>query len=194
MENRLIYTTFNKWTENLGLTESMINIFENVRNNPYMVIPELNNPKSGPVGLLRRGKGSCSPKHFLIAIMFKKLGIPVKYVTCPFSWDDPAIDYPLKLRKLAVKVPICYHLACKACIRGRWVLVDATWDPPLKKVGFPVNEKWDGISDTICAVKPLAETVHDTVESWTVWFSEREILLRNRFHSELNKWLEEVRR
>jgi hypothetical protein len=35
------------------------------------------------------------------------------------------------------------------------VLVDATWDPPLAKAGFPVNMDWDGYSDTECAVKPL---------------------------------------
>jgi hypothetical protein len=41
----------------------------------------------------------------------------------------------------------------------RWVLVDATWDSPLKKAGFPVNEHWDGISDTMCAVLPLRSPV-----------------------------------
>jgi len=188
VEDRLISTTFSEWTANLGLTESVIRIFENVRDIPYMVIPELIHPEKGPVGMLRLGKGSCSPKHFLIAMMFKKLGIQVKDVICPFSWDDPAIDYPLKLRKLAGEVPIDHHLACRAYISGRWVLVDATWDPPLRMVGFPVNEEWDGVSDTICAVEPLTEEVCDTVR-----LTESEISLRDRFYDELNEWLEDVR-
>jgi hypothetical protein len=37
--------------------------------------------------------------------------------------------------------------------------VDATWDRPLKRAGFPVNEHWDGRSDTKCAVKPLPAAV-----------------------------------
>jgi hypothetical protein len=33
--------------------------------------------------------------------------------------------------------------------------VDATWDSPLKKAGFPVNDHWDGYSEMKRAVKPL---------------------------------------
>ena len=46
-------------------------------------------------------------------------------------------------------------MACRVRINHRWVLVDATWDRRLKRAGFPVNEHWDGQSDTLCAVKPL---------------------------------------
>jgi hypothetical protein len=37
------------------------------------------------------------------------------------------------------------------------VLVDATLDPPLKKLGLPVNEDWDGFSDTILPMTPCGE-------------------------------------
>ncbi|MDD4137527.1 MAG: hypothetical protein PHT99_06500, partial [Methanoregula sp.] len=60
-----------------------------------------------------------------------------------------------ELRRLAAVMPVAYHLACRVRINGRWVLVDATWDRPLAKGGFPVNEYWDGYADTKCAVKPL---------------------------------------
>jgi len=37
----------------------------------------------------------------------------------------------------------------------RGILVDATWDRPLVKAGFPVNDHWDGYSEMRWAVKPL---------------------------------------
>jgi adenylate kinase family enzyme len=37
--------------------------------------------------------------------------------------------------------------------------VDATWDSPLSNAGFPVNDHWDGYSETRCAVKPLKSPV-----------------------------------
>ena len=37
--------------------------------------------------------------------------------------------------------------------------MDATWDLPLLKAGFPVNGSWDGYSETKCAVKPLKSPV-----------------------------------
>jgi hypothetical protein len=37
----------------------------------------------------------------------------------------------------------------------RRILIDATWDSPLVKAGFLVNDPWDGCSEMKCAVKPL---------------------------------------
>jgi hypothetical protein len=64
-----------------------------------------------------------------------------------------------ELRKQAVRLLIAYHLACRVQIGCRWILVDATWDCPLGRAGFPVNDHWDGYSETRCAVKPLKSPV-----------------------------------
>jgi hypothetical protein len=63
--------------------------------------------------------------------------------------------------KLVNEMPMGYHLACKAYINEKWVLVDATWDLPLKRLGFPLNESWDGVSNTLNAVKPEEEITHE---------------------------------
>ena len=146
-------------------------------------------------------KGSCSPKHFLLGRMFEMLRIPTQYVTYPFSWNVTSVAYPPELRKLAEDVPIGYHLACKARIENQWVVVDATWDRPLARVGFPVNESWDGIGDTRLAVEPLDDLVHENAQermrfvqarksSWTTDDHAR----TDHFTSALNNWLEDVRR
>jgi hypothetical protein len=139
--------------------QSRISVFEHIRDIPYSLAVPMTDPISAPEQLLKLGRGYCGPKHYLLAAMYRKLGLDVVYATFPFLWNDPDIHFPSGLRKLAIQQPIAYHLACRVRINERWVLVDATWDRPLAKAGFPVNEHWDGIGDTKCAVKPPRSAV-----------------------------------
>ena len=197
---KLVLETFEEWTKNLSPKESRITIFEHIRDISLGLIPELIDPENGPAGILTYNKGSCSPKHFLLGLLYQKLRIPIKYATYPFKWNDPDIAYPIELRKLADTMPLEYHVACKAYINKKWILLDATWDPPLKKAGFPINENWDGFSNTLNAVKPLDEIIHENVQerieyvrAKTAHYTEKEHALKNRFYNEFNKWLEKVR-
>jgi hypothetical protein len=197
----IVQKAFAEWTKGISGRDARISIFDHIRDIPYAVIPEIRNPVDGPQGLLKGMKGSCTPKHFLLGRMFEMLQIPIKHVTYPFSWNAKSVAYPPELRKLAEALPIEYHLACKARIENKWVVVDATWDRPLARVGFPVNESWDGVNDTKLAVDALDEIVHENVQervnfvqarksSWTADDNNR----TDRFISALNNWLETVRR
>jgi len=196
----IVQKAFAEWTKGLSGRDARISIFDHIRDIPYAVIPEIRNPVDGPQGLLEGMKGSCTPKHFLLGRMFEMLRIPIKYVSYPFSWNVKSVAYPLELRKLAEVLPIEYHLACKARIESKWAVVDATWDRPLARVGFPVNDSWDGVNDTKLAVDALDEIVHENVEervnfvqarkaSWTADDNGR----TDHFISALNKWMENVR-
>lgn len=92
-------------------------------------------------------------------------------------------------------------------------MVDATWDLPLEKAGFPVNLHWDGISDTLPAVTPLpvippgstngiqvSEIVHRSAGERVKCYGEMrgrytsaQEKAREEFDREFNLWLEEVR-
>ena len=200
MASDIVQKAFAEWTKGLSGRDARISIFDHIRDIPYAVIPEIRNPVDGPQGLLEGMKGSCTPKHFLLGRMFEMLRIPIKYVSYPFSWNVKSVAYPLELRKLAEVLPIEYHLACKARIESKWAVVDATWDRPLARVGFPVNDSWDGVNDTKLAVDALDEIVHENVEervnfvqarkaSWTADDNGR----TDHFISALNKWMENVR-
>jgi hypothetical protein len=106
-----------------------------------------------------------------------------------------------RLKKLANEMHMGYHLACKAYINGKWVLVDATWDLPLKRLGFPVNQTWDGVSRTLNAVRPEEEIIHENEEErvqyartrgWGL-LAHKERVLSLRFYDELSKWLQGAR-
>ncbi|MDO9549964.1 MAG: hypothetical protein Q7J03_03230 [Methanoregula sp.] len=155
----LVLSAFHAWTQGLDTRESMCSIFTHVRDIPYSLVVPVNNAKTPQEQILVAGKGSCAAKHYLLAEMFRNLNVTVVYATFPFLWNDPDLDYPPQLRNLAATLSVAHHLACRVQIGGRWILVDATWDLPLAKAGFPVNEHWDGYSETKCAVKPLKSPV-----------------------------------
>ncbi len=197
----IIDEKFDEWTGGTLSRQSRITVFEKVRNIPYGIYYDQLNLTNGPSSMLRRGKGSCSPKHYLLGLIYERMGVKVRYCTYPFRWSDMNVGYPGTLKDLAAGMPVTYHLACSILVDGKWTLVDATWEPALKPAGFPVNEQWDGKSDTVLAVKPLDEYVHDEAGLREKFFQRRaagytlpEKLELSRFSLELNKWLDEIRR
>ena len=200
MEEDIITAKFNEWTRGKDPRAARIAVFEHIRDIPYAIVPSLRDPVAGPLGLLKLCKGSCVPKHFLLADMFGRLGINIKYATYRFSWDDPIIKYPPDLRALTKKMPITGHLACKAMIDNKLVLVDATFDMPLKRAGYPVNENWDGVDGTKNAVTVIKEIVHESLEERLEYdtamrnaFTAEEKAAYDEFIQKLNSWLEEIR-
>lgn len=151
---------FREWTAELDGADAIISIFEHIRDIPYSLSVPMTDPKTAPDQMLLLGKGYCGPKHYLLAEMYRRLGYEAVYAMFPFLWNDPDLHYPPELRHLATSLPVAHHLACRVRIDDHWVLVDATWDPPLAIGGFPVNEHWDGQTDTVCAVKPLQSPCH----------------------------------
>jgi transglutaminase-like putative cysteine protease len=201
MEDKFLNEKFTEWTKSLSPKSARISIYQHIRDIPYSIVSELRDPKTGPAGLIRMNKGSCVPKHFLMALMMSELGLGVKYVSYLFDWNDPAIKFPPDIKKVVKNMPITAHLATKVNIDGRWVLVDATYDLALKKAGFPVNESWDGVSDTKNAVIPIEEVVHESLQERLSFagkrvgeYTDKERSAYAEFAKRLNYWLEELRR
>ena len=154
--DEIIERSFQEWTRGQNAVEARVSIYHRIRDIPYAVIPELADARRY-VEILRYGRGSCTPKHFLLGDMYQKLGLMVLYVVYPYRWDEGTAEYPPRLKKLAEAMPTSHHLACRVDINGELVLVDATLDPALKVLGAPVNEEWDGKSDTKLPVNPCGE-------------------------------------
>ena len=182
---------FREWTRGKRGVAARVAVYEKIRDIPYAVIPEINSTLHY-ARILTVGKGSCTPKHFLLRDMYEKLGLPVLYVVCPFRWSDLEVDYPAHLRKLVEAMPVSYHLACKVEIGGRLVLVDATVDGRLKRLGLPVNENWNGLSNMLLPVTPVGEEqlFHPSeVRDYEAQYDEVSL----EFFSRMNAWLDRVR-
>jgi hypothetical protein len=187
--HEIIEKKFIEWTKGKSPLQARINIYEKIRDIPYAVIPELNAYYKFSE-ILKVGRGSCTPKHLLLGHMYERLGLFVLLSVFPYRWDNVKFDYPARLKKLAAKTPQAHHLACRVEIGGQLVLVDATLDPPLAKLGLPVNETWDGKSNTILPIIPEGEE-----ELFTL--SEAKLIQKSdpdnntlEFYTELNALLE----
>ncbi|MFH1877723.1 MAG: hypothetical protein ABH883_02840 [Candidatus Omnitrophota bacterium] len=190
-----------EWTDGIPESSRLVKVFEQIRNIPYYYIPEFFSPDTGPAGMLMENKGFCVPKHYLLGDIFKKLGVPVVFFVCGFYWKENGMDYPRDLRKIAERLPVTYHLACRAEIRAKRVLIDATWDPGLEGAGVFVNKSWDGVNDNVLGVKPLRCFTYNNAFEVESFFLERakeysfsDKLNLSRFSKELNLWCEKFRK
>jgi transglutaminase-like putative cysteine protease len=197
----IIEAKYIEWTDGLTPEESTVNIFDKIRDIPYYVIAEHLDLEKGPSGMLKENKGSCTPKHYLLGMMYQRLGVDVRYHTYSFMWKDLDIEYSGVLKDLSERIPVTYHLACEAFLGERWVLLDATWDKGLAGTDFPVNENWDGKSNTILAIKSINDFIHEDaakrdkeIKEKTAAYSLPEKLELSRFSGELNKWLDQIRK
>jgi len=188
----LVEHAFRNWTNDKTPVEARVTIFEQIRNIPYAIVPEISNADNFP-RILDIGRGSCSPKHLLLASMFEKLGITVLLVVYPFRWPSVEMDVPQDIHDTLAMLPDDHHMACKAVINDRLVLIDATVDPALEKLGLPVNKSWDGISDTMLAVEPSGEEMLFHPSEASMINSVMVDQLHLEFYARFNSWLEEVR-
>jgi len=201
MQEKILLEKFNLWTKSSSPERARIEIFNQIRDIPYYLVPALPDPREWAASILTVNRASCSPKHYLMGMLFAKLEIPIKYATYPFKWGEQKLNYPAELLKLAQRSPIVYHVACRAWLENKWVLLDASWDIGLKKAGFTVNENWDGFSDTVNSVTPLDEIIHESleerlefVEEKKALYTEEQKLVYGRFIEGINTWLEGLRK
>ena len=192
----LIERRFQEWTQGKSIVGARTSIYQKIRDIPYAVIPELVDA-ARYAEILKLQRGSCTPKHFLLGNMFQRLGMLVLYAVYPYrwdeGWDEMDFDYPSHLRKMAEEMPISHHLACRVDIDGELVLVDATLDPALARLGLPVNQEWDGVSDTRLPMNPCGqEQLYHPSEASLMRPRHNEKQLA--FYHELNSLLEKVRR
>ncbi len=200
MDRDIVERKFHEWTDGLDPVAQRISVFEHIRDIPYALITRLYDPDQALVGLIDGNAGSCTPKHFLLGHMFGRLGIDVRFVTSPFVWDAPDLDYSEEMREIAKQLPPEYHLSCLVKLEGKWKLIDATWDLPLEKAGLPVNHSWDGVSETINAVMPLQRIEHDSIDDRNTFtlqrrgaWSDETLEMRDRFFKLFNEWVASFR-
>ena len=186
--------TFRQWTAGKDAVQARISIYENIRDIPYAVLPELISTDNF-ADILTLGRGSCTPKHFLLCNMFQRLGLMVLFAVYPFQWGERSeimVGNLEPLREIAEALPMSHHLACRVDIEGRLVLVDATLDPPLAKADLVINHHWDGFSDTLLPMTPCGEEqLYHPSEAHLMEARSGQQWLE--FYAKLNTCLERVR-
>ncbi len=194
MESRLRKDIIHRWAAGLPLNEQTVKLFEKVRDIPYGNIGSRD-----PQDVYDKNKGTCSGKHELLKELYKELGVEVKNFVAVHKFNDLKSDFPKDIKEILDKTEIRDpHNFLKIKVNGKWLTVDATWDKPLKKLGFPVTENWDGKSDTkLCVVsRNTFETDNpiEVKEKVLAQMPEKARKDRELFLKRLTGWLERLRK
>lgn len=194
MDSSLKKEIINKWSRELSSERQVVVLFEKVRDIPY---GEIGSRDSKDV--YNANQGTCSGKHELLKELFKELGIPTQDFIAMHRFKDMQVDYPAEIKEVLERSDIIDpHNFFKAFLDNKWVIVDATWDLPLKSFGFVVNENWDGKSDMKICVSPF-----EIIETNNPLKIKEERLSqlkpsvqedRKIFLKKLTEWLETVRK
>lgn len=193
MDSKLRKKIIKEWTDNLPLDKKIIVLFEKVRDIPYGSIGSRN-----PKDVYENNKGTCSGKHELLKGLYEELGIKVKDFVVEHSFNDLKVKFPDEIKEILKRNEILdVHNILKIFNNGKWAIVDATWDKPLKKLGFIVNDSWDVKSDMeICVVSRQIKEVENPIK-----FKEQKLeelpasIKENRklFLKRLTEWLDNLR-
>lgn len=121
------------------------------------------------------GRGTCAGKHALLREQLELLGLPTRRLMVigllvPDLWPDlQAVSGGM------LEVHECLT------VETTWVgplLVDVTWHPAALRAGLSGTLEWDGLSDMVCAVAPVASYAVSDDE-----FRAQKELLRARLYS-----------
>jgi transglutaminase-like putative cysteine protease len=193
MNDDPIRAALEELTRERDATSARIALFEHVRDLPYEY------PASrDPGDVLRRKRGSCSGKHYLLGELFRRLGLPVRHMICTHRFNDSPIPFPDEMQALLGKNEIVdLHDYLQVSIDGAWVDVDATWELALRDYGFPVTDEWDGRSSMVLTVYPDEQVEVDgdpakVKEEMLSTLTPRQRTLRKQFLEALARWVQEL--
>ncbi len=122
--------------------KKIIELFEKVQKIPYKVCKFEKETINENLK-----EGDCRHKVELLKQLLEKEGFEVKKQEVIFNWKDLPFSEKI-IGILKESDTVWKHIALKVKIGEKWIKIDPTWNPELKKKGFPVTENWDGISDT----------------------------------------------
>jgi len=112
--------------------------FRLVRDMPYQRASDRR-----PQTTLREWRGTCSGKHYLLAALFRELGLEARVMAGVLRFrPDPKTTPPEFLALLAPAdgVFVDVHNWVAIDLPSGPMIVDATWPLSVKKYGLPVNE------------------------------------------------------
>ncbi|MFE9455825.1 transglutaminase domain-containing protein [Streptomyces californicus] len=122
--------------------EGRVRLYEQVRAVPYAT----DGAHDGE-SLLVVGRGDCLAKAGYLLAGLRAQGL----VARPVRWLYLLPPRPDEVYGLRSREDV--HTAVEVWLAGRWVMVDATFDPPLAAAGFTVGQ-WDGATGTAPACEP----------------------------------------
>jgi len=189
----------------LPFEEKVVKIFEKVRDIRFGGIGSRD-----PKDVYEKNKGTCSGKNFLLRDLYKGIGIKTKDMICLQRWKDLTwfptdtygiVNFPKSLLVMLEKTDIVdFHNYEEIFVDSKWIVVDATIDKPLKKIGFYTTENWDGKSSMpLCfagsdKVWDCGDRGAEEKKRLTALLPENISKARNEFLKNMTSWIDRLRK
>lgn len=189
----LIEQKLSEWSAGLDPARARVVLFEQVRDIPYSY-PASRDPEE----VLRAGFGTCSGKHYLLAELYRRLGLRVRHMICSHRFNESDLPFPEDMQEMLRRDEVVdMHDYLQIEVDGEWVDIDATWERGLREFGFPVTEEWDGRASMRLTVVPDEHVVVEgeaarAKEEMLAKLSPRQRSLRKRFLDALSAWVGEL--
>ena len=110
-----------------------------------------------PEAIVEEWRGTCSGKHYLLADLFRELGLESRVIMCTHRFTaENTGHFPAELRGLAAVSPVPdVHTYLRVNTAEGWTVVDATWPSSAGPLGMKVNRDFAPGKDMTIAWDPI---------------------------------------
>ena len=110
-----------------------------------------------PEAIIEEWRGTCSGKHYLLADIFRELGLESQVIMCTHRFTaENTGHFPAELRELVAVSPVPdVHTYLLLKTSAGWMVVDATWPSSAGPLGMTVNPVFQPGSDMTIACEPI---------------------------------------
>ena len=126
--------------------------FELVRDMPYRRASSRK-----PEAIIEEWQGTCSGKHYLLADIFRELGLESRVIMCTHRFTvENTGHFPKELRELVKIAPVPdVHTYLRVKTESGWTVVDGTWPSSAGPLGMRVNGEFAPGRDMAIACEPI---------------------------------------
>ena len=154
-----------------------------------------------PEAIVREWRGTCSGKHYLLAGIFRELGMDSRIVMCThrFTRENTA-HFPDALRSLVAGEPVPdVHTYIRLKTDAGWMNVDGTWPSAAEPLGMPVNRTFVEGRDMEIACDPVESFIVPAgddpqafKEQLIAEFCGSSSTIRDEFIEGMSRWLSDA--
>lgn len=154
-----------------------------------------------PDAIIKEWRGTCSGKHYLLAGIFRELGMDSRVVMCTHRFTrENTSHFPKELRALAARDPVPdVHTYIRLKTDAGWMNVDGTWPSATERLGMPVNRTFvDGCDMTIAChpvdsfIVPSGDDPQAFKEQLIAEFCGESSTIRDEFIEGMSRWMSDA--
>ena len=153
-----------------------------------------------PEAIIEEWRGTCSGKHYLLADIFRELGLESQVIMCTHRFTaENTGHFPPELRELVAASPVPdVHTYLRVKTPEGWMVVDATWPSSAAPLGMPVNREFRPGRDMTIACEPIetlpvpdGQEPQEFKEQMIAEFCGDSSVARDEFIEGMGRWLGE---